>query len=43
MKALQDAKQEAAKGIFISHESIDDWLDLWGTNNELLTPRPMLF
>jgi len=43
MKALQDAKQEADKGVFVSHESIDGWLDSWGTDNELPAPEADVF
>ena len=45
MKALQNAKQEADKGVFVSHESIDTWLDSWvgGTDNELPAPEADFF
>lgn len=34
------AKYEADKGIFISQEAISDWLDSWGSENELEAPEP---
>ena len=43
LKAIQEAKKEADKGVFISQESIIDWLDSWGTGNELEAPEPDIF
>ncbi len=43
LKAIQEAKKEADKGVFISQESIIDWLDSWGTENELEAPEPDIF
>lgn len=40
IKALQVAKQEADKGVFVSHDAIDTWLDTWGTDSELPAPEP---
>ena len=38
LKAIQEAKLEADKGVFISEEATLNWLDSWGTDNELQTP-----
>lgn len=43
MRAVAEAVEEADKGIFISHEKIDNWLDSWGTENELSAPTPDIF
>lgn len=43
LKAIQEAKKEANKGVFISQEAISDWLDSWGTENELEAPEPDIF
>ena len=40
---LQKAKKEADKGIFISQESIVNWLDSWGSENELKEPEADVF
>ena len=41
--AIQKAKKEADKGVFISHEAMDKWLDSWGTENELPAPKADIF
>ena len=38
LKAIQEAKQEADKGVFISQEATLSWLDSWGTDDELEAP-----
>lgn len=43
LKAIQEAKKEADKGVFISQEAISDWLDSWGSENELEAPEPDIF
>lgn len=43
LKAIQEAKMEADKGVFVSQEAISDWLDSWGTENELEAPEPDIF
>lgn len=40
LKAIQEAKLEADKGVFVSQEATLDWLDSWGTENELQPPSP---
>lgn len=51
MKAQTEAKhrvitlalQEADKGVFISEESMNAWMDSWDTENELPAPMPDVF
>lgn len=43
MKALAEAKKEADKGVFVSHENINTWLDSWGSENELPAPTADIF
>jgi predicted transcriptional regulator len=42
-QALLAAIEEAEKGIFISEEAIDRWVESWGTENELPPPEPDIF
>lgn len=42
-KAIQKAKKEVDKGIFISQEKAFAWLDSWGKQNELPAPEPDIF
>lgn len=43
LKAIQEAKKEADKGVFVSQEAITDWLDSWGSENELQAPEADIF
>jgi predicted transcriptional regulator len=43
LKAIQEAKKQADKGVFISQKAISDWLDSWGSENELEAPVPDIF
>jgi len=43
LKAIQEAKKEANKGVFISQESVIDWLDTWGSEEELQAPEADIF
>lgn len=43
LKAIQEAKNEADKGVFVSQEAITDWLDSWGSENELQAPEADIF
>lgn len=43
LKAIQDAKREAEKGIFISQEATLDWLDSWGMDQEREAPMPDIY
>jgi len=42
-KAIAEAFAEAEKGVFISEESMDAWIDSWGTDHELPPPKPDIF
>jgi predicted transcriptional regulator len=42
-ECLQSAIEEADKGVFISEEAIDRWMESWDTDNELPAPRPDVF
>jgi predicted transcriptional regulator len=42
-QALIEAVAEADKGVFISEEAMDAWIDSWGTDNELPPPEPDVF
>jgi predicted transcriptional regulator len=37
------ALKEADKGIWISGEAMDKWIESWGTENELPPPEPDIF
>jgi RHH-type rel operon transcriptional repressor/antitoxin RelB len=39
-KELHDAKQEADKGVFVSHDAMKAWADSLGTENESAPPKP---
>ena len=43
IKAVQEAKAEAEKGIFVSQEAMEAWVDSLGTDNELSMPKPDIF
>ncbi|WP_428354229.1 CopG family ribbon-helix-helix protein [Methyloprofundus sp.] len=43
IKAIADAVKEADKGVFISHESMEAWVDSIGTKNELEPPKADIF
>ena len=40
---LRERIAEADKGIFISEEAMNRWVDSWGTENELPPPKPDIF
>jgi len=40
LKAIQEAKCEADKGVFVSQEATLGWLDTWGTDQESEAPSP---
>jgi len=42
-KKLHEALNEAAKGEFISHESMVAWVDAMGTSSEQPPPKPDVF
>jgi RHH-type transcriptional regulator, rel operon repressor / antitoxin RelB len=41
--AIDEAVREADKGIFTSHEAVTDWLNSWGSVNELAAPKSDVF
>jgi predicted transcriptional regulator len=41
--ALKCAKAEAEKGEFISHETMGEWINSLGTNDELSAPSVDVF
>jgi predicted transcriptional regulator len=43
MLELEKAVAEADKGIFISGEKVFEWMNSWGTDNELPPPEPDIF
>lgn len=43
IQALKQAKQEANKGEFISHEAMTAWVESLGTKNELPDPQVDIF
>lgn len=43
LQAIPAAKQEADKGVFVSQEAVIDWLDSWGSDNELPAPKADIF
>jgi predicted transcriptional regulator len=42
-RALEEAVAEADKGVFISEEAMNAWINSWGTDNELPPPEPDIF
>ena len=42
-ECLREAIAEADKGVFISEEAMDAWIESWGTENELPMPEPDIF
>lgn len=43
MEDLRQAIAEADRGIFVSSEAVDRWMESWGTENELPMPEPDIF
>ena len=41
--AIKAAVAEADKGVFVSSEAVDRWMESWGTDNELPIPEPDIF
>lgn len=41
--AIEEAKEDIKSGVFHSGEQIFEWLDSWGTENELPSPAPDIF
>ena len=42
-ECLREAVAEANKGVFISEEAMDAWVNSWDTDNELPMPEPDIF
>ena len=42
-EAISDALVEADKGEFISQSAMHNWVNSWGTDNELAAPEPDIF
>lgn len=40
---IHEAIAEADKGVFISEEKMNAWMDSWDTDNELAPPQPDIF
>lgn len=43
LAAIQAAKAQADQGLFISQDAAIEWLDSWGTDQELDAPEPDVF
>lgn len=39
-KELQEAVAEADRGVFVSGDAVEEWLDSWGAETELPAPAP---
>lgn len=42
-ESLLEAIEEADKGVFISEEAMDRWIESWDTEGELPPPQPDIF
>lgn len=42
-RELDEAFAEADKGVFISGEAVQKWMESWGTDHELPPPQPDIF
>jgi predicted transcriptional regulator len=42
-EAIREAIAEADKGVFISEEAMDAWINSWDTEKELPPPEPDIF
>lgn len=42
-KELHQAIEEANKGVFVSNESVEDWLSSWGDADEKTAPKADIF
>jgi predicted transcriptional regulator len=43
IRAIEEAKVDIKSGVFHSGEPIMEWMDSWGTENELASPEPDIF
>lgn len=39
-RAIEEALSESEKGVFVSQEAMNAWIDSWGTDAELPLPEP---
>ena len=42
-RLIEEAMAEADKGVFVSSEMVESWMNSWGTDNELPIPEPDTF
>lgn len=42
-RLIEEAVAEAGKGVFISEEKMNAWVESWDTGNELPEPEPDVF
>lgn len=42
-QAIDAALEEADKGVFISQQAMNDWVDSWGTADEMEPPKPDIY
>ncbi|MBP0616329.1 CopG family ribbon-helix-helix protein [Jiella mangrovi] len=42
-EAVRHGLKEAEKGVFVSHEAVTNWVESWGTADELPPPEPDVF
>ncbi len=41
--AIEEAVKESDKGVFISSQAMNNWMDSWGHEKELPAPEPDIF
>ena len=41
--AIEEAVKEADKGVFISSQAMNNWMDSWESDEELPVPEPDIF
>ncbi len=41
--AIEEAVKEADKGVFISSQAMNNWMDSWGSEKELPAAEPDIF
>ena len=42
-RLIEDAADEADKGVFVSQEAVHAWMDGWDTEHETAAPEPDVF
>jgi len=43
LNLIKQAKKEVDQGVFVSQEAVIDWLDSWGSENEIKAPKADIF